>query len=276
MKTKLLALLMAFCLALSVAPTVLAAETPAVSVSLAMGEAADFSDGEAGTLVLAVNIENNPGISSLDVTLGLPDGWSITVNPSSSIGYGLTYTTTNPYYSSERCILYMQGFNLQANVSTNRIAGAKGNNVSGDGVLFWVSVDIPEETESGDYTVSLKINEISTTDESSTSINATQNIASSFTGAGDYTITVSGVAPSSSGDTSGGGSYGADVPGDLNGDGEVDASDLTILARHVGKVDTITDETALANADVTADGDVDTSDLTKLAQYVGKIISSLD
>ncbi|MCD7786328.1 MAG: dockerin type I domain-containing protein, partial [Oscillospiraceae bacterium] len=59
-------------------------------------------------------------------------------------------------------------------------------------------------------------------------------------------------------------------------DGEVDASDLTILARHVGKVDTITDETALANADVTADGDVDASDLTKLAQYVGKIISSLD
>ncbi|MCD7743385.1 MAG: dockerin type I repeat-containing protein [Oscillospiraceae bacterium] len=285
MKTKLLALLMVFCLALSVAPTVLAAETPAVSVSLATGEAADFSDGEAGTLILAVNIENNPGISSLDVSLGLPDGWSITVKPSSTVGYGLTYTTTNPYDSSERCILYMQGFNLQANVSTNRIAGANGNNVSGDGVLFWVSVDVPAETESGDYTVSLKINEISTTDESSTSINATQNIASSFTGAGDYTITVSGVAPSSgggtSGDTSGGGtsgggSSGADVPGDLNGDGEVDASDLTILARHVGKVDTITDETALANADVTADGDVDASDLTKLAQYVGKIISSLD
>ncbi|MCD8357680.1 MAG: dockerin type I repeat-containing protein [Oscillospiraceae bacterium] len=272
MKTKLLALLMVFCLTLSVAPTVLAAETPAVSVSLATGEAADFSDGEAGTLILAVNIENNPGISSLDVSLGLPDGWSITVNPSSSVGYGLTYTTTNPCDSSERCVLYAQGFNLQANVSTNRIAGAKGNNVSGDGVLFWVSVDVPAETESGDYTVSLKINEISTTDESSTSINATQNIASSFTGAGDYTITVSGVAPGSSG----GGSYGADLPGDLNGDGEVDASDLTILARHVGKVDTITDKTALANADVTADGDVDASDLTKLAQYVDKIISSLD
>ncbi|MCD7857967.1 MAG: dockerin type I domain-containing protein, partial [Clostridiales bacterium] len=38
--------------------------------------------------------------------------------------------------------------------------------------------------------------------------------------------------------------------GDLNGDGEVDASDLTILARHVGKVETMEDETALANADV--------------------------
>ncbi|MCD7786132.1 MAG: leucine-rich repeat protein [Oscillospiraceae bacterium] len=66
------------------------------------------------------------------------------------------------------------------------------------------------------------------------------------------------------------------TPGDLNGDGEVNASDLTILARHVGKVEYITDETALANADVTGDGNVDASDLTKLAQYVGKIISSLD
>ncbi len=69
---------------------------------------------------------------------------------------------------------------------------------------------------------------------------------------------------------------GGDVPGDLNDDGEVDASDLTILARHVGKVETMEDEAALANADVTGDGNVDASDLTKLAQYVGKIISSLD
>ncbi len=68
----------------------------------------------------------------------------------------------------------------------------------------------------------------------------------------------------------------AATPGDLNGDGEVNASDLTILARHVGKVEYITDETALANADVTGDGSVDASDLTKLEQYVGKIISSLD
>ncbi len=64
--------------------------------------------------------------------------------------------------------------------------------------------------------------------------------------------------------------------GDLNGDGEVNASDLTILARHVGKVETIEDSTYLANADVTGDGEVDASDLTRLAQYVGKIISSLD
>ncbi len=79
-------------------------------------------------------------------------------------------------------------------------------------------------------------------------------------------------------DTSGDSSGGTDAatPGDLNGDGEVDASDLTVLARHVGKVETIEDSTYLANADVTGDGNVDASDLTRLAQYVGKIISALD
>ncbi|MCD8198398.1 MAG: dockerin type I repeat-containing protein [Lachnospiraceae bacterium] len=79
-------------------------------------------------------------------------------------------------------------------------------------------------------------------------------------------------------DTGGDSSGGTDATtlGDLNGDDEVDAGDLTILARHVGKVETIEDEAYLANADVTGDGDVDASDLTKLAQYVGKIISSLD
>ncbi len=85
------------------------------------------------------------------------------------------------------------------------------------------------------------------------------------------TVTAPGESdPVDSGDTD------SATPGDLNGDDEVNASDLTILARHVGKVEYITDETALANADVTGDGNVDASDLTKLAQYVGKIISSLD
>ncbi len=92
------------------------------------------------------------------------------------------------------------------------------------------------------------------------------------------TIHYNSTGPEDADDTSGDSSGGTDstTPGDLNGDGEVNASDLTILARHVGKVETIEDETCLANADVTGDGDVDASDLTKLAQYVGKIISSLE
>lgn len=64
--------------------------------------------------------------------------------------------------------------------------------------------------------------------------------------------------------------------GDVNGDGEADAGDLTALARHVAKIETITDEELLKNADVNQDGNIDSADLTKLARYVAKIISSLD
>ena len=65
------------------------------------------------------------------------------------------------------------------------------------------------------------------------------------------------------------------LPGDINGDTSVDAKDLTALARHVARIESITDETLLKNADVTGDNDVTASDLTKLARYVARIISEL-
>ena len=63
--------------------------------------------------------------------------------------------------------------------------------------------------------------------------------------------------------------------GDVNGDGQVDAKDLTALARHVARIETITEPALLKNADVTGDGDVTAADLTKLARYVARIISEL-
>ena len=55
----------------------------------------------------------------------------------------------------------------------------------------------------------------------------------------------------------------------------VDAKDLTTLARHVAKIETITDETLLKNADVDGENGITAADLTKLARYVAKIISEL-
>ena len=63
--------------------------------------------------------------------------------------------------------------------------------------------------------------------------------------------------------------------GDLDLDGDVDAYDLTALARHVGGIEYVTGQ-ALLNADVDGDGDVDAYDLTKHARYVGGIITSWD
>ena len=65
------------------------------------------------------------------------------------------------------------------------------------------------------------------------------------------------------------------TPGDVNGDNAVDAKDLTALARHVAKIELITDETLLKNADVDGKNGITAADLTKLARYVAKIISEL-
>ena len=64
--------------------------------------------------------------------------------------------------------------------------------------------------------------------------------------------------------------------GDTNGDNNVDASDLTRLAKHLAKIETITSLEQLENADVNHDGKVSSEDLTKLARYVAKIITDLD
>ena len=60
--------------------------------------------------------------------------------------------------------------------------------------------------------------------------------------------------------------------GDLDLDGDVDAYDLTLLARHVARIELLTG-VALNNADVDLDGDVDSTDLTIHARYVAKIIT---
>ena len=63
--------------------------------------------------------------------------------------------------------------------------------------------------------------------------------------------------------------------GDVNGDGEVNANDVTALARHIAKIESIADEALLAAADVNKDGDVGAEDLTHLARFIAKIIPEL-
>ena len=64
--------------------------------------------------------------------------------------------------------------------------------------------------------------------------------------------------------------------GDLDLDGDVDAEDLTILARHVAGIEVLTDVTALTNADVDGSGEITAEDLTLHARYVAGIITDWD
>lgn len=61
--------------------------------------------------------------------------------------------------------------------------------------------------------------------------------------------------------------------GDLNLDGDVNAADMTLLARHVAGIESLSDLTALSNADVNGDGVINAEDLTLHAQYVNELIS---
>lgn len=66
------------------------------------------------------------------------------------------------------------------------------------------------------------------------------------------------------------------VKGDLDLDGDVDADDLTLLARHVGGIELITNPLAIQNVDVNGDEAVDAADLTLHARYIGGIITDWD
>ena len=61
------------------------------------------------------------------------------------------------------------------------------------------------------------------------------------------------------------------TPGDMDGDGNVGATDLTALARHVGQIEEITDPKFLKNADMDGDGGIGATDLTLLARKVAQI-----
>ena len=61
--------------------------------------------------------------------------------------------------------------------------------------------------------------------------------------------------------------------GDVNGDGQIDTSDVVKLLRNSAEIETLAQEEAEAG-DVTADGETDLYDAAEILQYVAESIDS--
>ena len=62
------------------------------------------------------------------------------------------------------------------------------------------------------------------------------------------------------------------TPGDVNGDGKIDVTDLSKVAAHIKSIKTLTDS-EMAMADASNDGKIDVTDLSKIAAHIKSIKS---
>lgn len=108
-----------------------------------------------------------------------------------------------------------------------------------NGTVVTLSFEIADDAEEGEYDITVEVKEAYDTDLNPVTYTET---------AGKITVVE---APP----------Y---IPGDVNGDGEVDVLDLLRLGKYLADWDVEIDEAA---SDVTADGEVDVLDLLRLGKY---------
>lgn len=208
---------------------------PASAIDPAIIAVSSGEGCEGDTVVLAVSIANNTGFGGLDINV--------------------KFDKNVLEFVGAECLI--DGF---SECSPIDVANTKGfvslayvnfDNVMVNDTIFTVTFKIKEGAAVGDSAVSLVCN------------------SASFYYDGemqDFTATV----------TSGKVTVKEKSPvllGDVNLDGTIDAKDLTVLARHTAKIESLTDSRALANADINKDGSITAADLTKLARHVAKIES---
>jgi hypothetical protein len=188
--------------------------------------------GRTGTqFLLPVGLLNEDDITALQFNISLPTGVSIAKN--SKDKYIVEKT--------ERCEDHTLSVSKpgDANVYTVLLYSTDVESITGtDGTVLNVRLEVSEDMEAGDYEVSLSNINLTTVDE----VKITP---------ADVTCTLT-VTNS--------------IPGDANGDGTIDVTDIVGIANCIlGRAGNSFDETA---ADINGDGDVDVTDIVAVANII--------
>ena len=188
--------------------------------------------GRTGTqFLLPVGLLNEDDITALQFNITLPDGVSIAKN--SKDKYIVEKT--------ERCEDHTLSASKpgDANVYTVLLYSNDVESITGtDGTVLNVRLEVSEDMEAGDYEVSLSNINLTTVDE----VKITP---------ADVTCTLT-VTNS--------------IPGDANGDGSIDVTDIVGIANCIlGNASNSFDATA---ADINGDGDVDVTDIVAVANII--------
>lgn len=190
---------------------------------------------EGDTVKLSVSIANNTGFGGISINVNFDKNVLEFVGAECKLAGG--YSEISPAATAN------------ADASVN-LAYVGIENISANGEIFALSFKIKEGVALGDSALTLVFDD------------------ASFAYDGDllkdFTATVSGgkikvtEKPTA-------------LYGDVDLDGEIDSEDLTALARHIAKIEYITDSQALINANINKDSGISSDDLTKLARHVAKI-----
>lgn len=113
---------------------------------------------QATNVYIPVRIANNSGFSGLEVTFTIPENWNI-----GSINYTVRSGVPSIFsYYSEDAGTYVLIENIagQANPESKMLAITSPTEITANGVVCWLRVDIPANEINGQYSISAEISEV--------------------------------------------------------------------------------------------------------------------
>lgn len=125
------------------------------------------------TITVPVEIEGNPGFAGMDLSISIPDGWQITdIATRTKDAYSIFYAEDE---FGDMARITTPVVNPDANGIGKFVTAYGLDNLTGDGVLFWVTYKVPAGTREGLYDVEVTPVKINTLEDTRT------NIAGDFT-----------------------------------------------------------------------------------------------